>query len=130
MKRHLWLIQISRDHHLALRLARRAHRAAQSGDDAMIEACARQIVLDFPVFIEPHFRAEESGVLAALSASGETELVRRTLHEHARLRGLEAALTRPSAALLAEFSELMTSHVRFEERELLEAAQQRLFPDG
>lgn len=129
MKRHLWLIQLSRDHHLALRMARRAHRAAKSGDDAMIEACARQIGLDFPAFIEPHFRAEENGVLAALTASGETDLVRRTLHEHARLRGLEAALIRPSAGLLAEFSELMTAHVRFEERELLEAAQRRLFPD-
>lgn len=130
MKRHLWLVQLSRDHHLALRMARRAQLAAQSGDEAMVEACARQIVIDFPGFIEPHFRAEESGVLAALTASGETELVRRTLDEHARLRGLEAALIRPSAALLAEFSELMTSHVRFEERELLEAAQHRLFPDG
>ena len=129
MKRHLWLVQISRDHHLALRMARHARLAALSGDDTMVESCARRIGLDFPAFIEPHFRAEENGVLAALTVSGETELVRRALDEHSRLRGLEVALIRPSAALLAEFSGLMTAHVRFEERELLEVAQRRLFPD-
>jgi hypothetical protein len=130
VKRHLWLVQLSRDHHVALRLARRARLAAHSGDAGEIADCARQIVLDFPVWIEPHFRDEENGVLAALTASGERLLVARTLDEHARLRAFEFSLMRPSAPLLADFAGLMDAHVRFEERELLETAQRLLFPDG
>lgn len=130
MKRHLWLVQISRDHHIALRMARRARLAAQSGDPAAVAECARQIILDFPVWIDPHFRDEENGVLAALTAAGERILVARTLDEHARLRSFEASLMRPSAELLADFAGQMDAHVRFEERELLETAQRLLFPDG
>lgn len=70
--------------------------------------------------IDAHFVVEESILLPALRAVGAGELVSRTLEEHAAIR---EALGRGA---LGDFSELLTAHVRFEERELFPACEERL----
>lgn len=129
MKRHPALQDLSREHYDALKLARDGKAAALSGDAAGAAACGAHAARLFENEMEPHFREEESELLPFLAAAGEDELVRRTLAEHAELRALAAALRQPDAATLLRFAELLTAHVRFEERTLFEAAQAHGFGD-
>ena len=61
----------------------------------------------------------------ALRKVGETVLAERTLREHSSLRRL---INENHTDNLAAFSELLTAHIRFEEKELFETAQKRLPP--
>lgn len=128
MKRHAALLERSREHHIALKMARRARFACDAGLQAAIADAAKSITEAFHEHIEIHFQAEERDLLPALAAVGEEELVRRTLEEHAELRRLNAALAEPDGDTLARFASLLNDHVRLEERELFEVAQQRLYP--
>ena len=130
MKRHATLLQHSREHHTALRIARLARFAVDSGSPEAIAQTAATIVEQYPELIEAHFRSEEEGFLQQLKAIGQDELVARTLADHARLRELGQRLSQPDAATLAEFGTLLNDHVRFEERELFEIAQELLYPDS
>jgi hypothetical protein len=123
MKRHPDLLQLSREHYGALKLARDARRAAASGDASEIAALAQRVVQVFPVELDPHFCVEEQGILLLLAQAGQYELVARTLADHAELRRLVQALATPDADSLLRFADLLGAHVRFEEREVFEAAQ-------
>ena len=123
MKRHPDLLQLSREHHGALKLARDARCAAASGDAREIAALAQRVVQVFPVELDPHFCVEEQGILLLLAQAGQHELVARTLADHAELRRLTLALATPDADTLLHFADLLGAHVRFEEREVFEAAQ-------
>ena len=129
MKRHAALLELSREHHTALKLARVARFACDAGQDEAIAHASQKITEAFADELEPHFQDEEGDLLPALTAAGETELVQRTLDEHAELRELNRRLAEPDGETLARFATLLHDHVRFEERELFEAAQQRLYPD-
>lgn len=126
MKRHPDLLQLSREHYGALKLARDARRAAESGEPGAVAALAQRVVQVFPVELDPHFRIEEQGILLLLAQTGGHELVVRTLADHTELRRLAKALATPDADTLARFADLLAAHVRFEEREVFEAAQARL----
>ncbi|MDP2132013.1 MAG: hemerythrin domain-containing protein [Sulfuritalea sp.] len=126
MKRHPDLRQLSREHHGALKLARDAQRAAKSATADDVAALAQRVAQVFAAELDPHFRVEEQGILVLLAQSGEQSLVARTLTDHAELRRLAAALAQPAADTLLRFAELLAAHVRFEERELFEAAQAHL----
>lgn len=126
MKRHPALQDLSREHYDALKLARDASSAAKSGEIAAA-AFAAHVVRKFEQELEAHFREEESELLPFLSTAGDSELVWRTLAEHAELRALAAGLRQPDAATLLRFSERLAAHVRFEERTLFEQAQMRGF---
>lgn len=128
MKRHAALQQLSREHHIALKLARLARFACDSGNEAAILEASRTISEHFQEEIDAHFEREEIDLLPAMAAIGETELVRRTLAEHLELRTVSGQLQHPTAACLARFGQLLYDHVRFEERELFETAQLRLYP--
>lgn len=107
MKRHDALIGLSQDHHHALVLARRCASEELTWDE-MVRA--------FEEELEPHFQIEERMLLPAL---GDDPLVDRTLADHAAIR----AHVR-SRRSLVELGDLLREHVRFEERELFERAQQ------
>ena len=123
MKRHPDLLQLSREHHGALKLARGAGRAAASGDAREIGALAQRVAQVFPVELDPHFCIEEQGILVLLARAGQHALVARTLADHAELRRLAEVLATPDADSLLRFADLLGAHVRFEEREVFEAAQ-------
>lgn len=124
MKRHPALLQLSREHHTALKLSRQARQAVETGDPTSISTAARIIADIFPTELEPHFQEEERVLLPALAALGETALVEQTLAEHADLRHLAQQLTHDAdSGTLGRFGALLEQHVRFEERTLFESAQ-------
>ncbi len=126
MKRHPDLLQLSREHYGALKLARDARRTAASGDAREVAALAQRVVQVFPVELDPHFCIEEQGILLLLAQAGQHALVARTLADHAELRRLVQVLATPDADSLLHFADLLGAHVRFEEREVFEAAQASL----
>lgn len=130
MKRHPALLQHSRDHHHALKLARLARFAADSGAPPAIAEAVQAIAEQFPARLEPHFQEEEEGLLVRLAGAGQQELVRRTRDEHRLLRELDERLRAQPDDLVAlsSFATLLHDHVRFEERELFEIAQTLLYP--
>ncbi|AXT47540.1 MULTISPECIES: hemerythrin domain-containing protein [Chromobacterium] len=123
MKRHPALQELSREHHHALKMARQARLAAESGDperQAQLAAALRAWSADA---LERHFAEEETALLPRLAQTEHAALAARALDEHRRLRELIAELATPQAAALARFAQLMEAHVRFEERELFERFQ-------
>jgi hemerythrin-like domain-containing protein len=123
MQRHPALRSLSSDHHSGLVLARKARQAA-NGDAHDQAHIWSKVVNRFEVELEPqHFRLEEEVLLPAMQLAGETALVERTLIEHAALR---RPIADDQTENLARFADLLTAHIRFEEKELFERAQQLL----
>ena len=120
MKRRPALRQLSREHHGALALALRITRA---GDATTVARLMATVPDFFTLELEPHFRDEEAHLLPGLAAAGAHALVRRTLEEHHRLRGLAARVAAGDAASLSQFGEALRAHVRFEEHELFPTAE-------
>lgn len=127
MKRDANLQDLSRDHHHALVLARRAERAAETGSDEEVASMWEAIAHAFDSDLGPHFDVEEQQLLPPLEAAGEDELVGRTRSDHQRLRAL-CAQTGDERERLRRFGELLREHVRFEESELFPTAEKVLEP--
>jgi hemerythrin-like domain-containing protein len=123
MRRDPRLRPLSRDHYHALVLARFIGAiCARDGMDAHAVEVVRE---RFAVEITPHFRVEET-LLVALEGHGVDHLVARTRKDHATmLRMLEDALAKRTSCM-CELGELLAEHVRFEERELYPACEQLL----
>lgn len=128
MKRHPGLIRLSREHHSALALAKRARRFGGETTEAAAGLLA-EVAQAFAVELEPHFLAEESGLLAALDAAGQAALAERALADHQALRALARRLAAGDTASLCRFGEVLEAHVRFEERELFPHAESILPPE-
>jgi hemerythrin-like domain-containing protein len=124
MKRAAALIELSREHHEALVLARRACTAAP-GSDAAVALC-EQLLRRWAAQFEPHFAHEEQALLPALEAAGLADAAARVRAEHARLRALAARLRAGDLAALAPWGDAMQAHVRHEERELFPLAERTL----
>lgn len=116
MKRSQKLIKLSREHHAALVLARRAQTKAQNID------VITKLMADFPSRwnneLVPHFAEEECMLVPRLQAEGSSPLAERLLQDHDRLRLLSARIVSGESSVLPEFGKLLSGHVRFEEREL------------
>jgi hypothetical protein len=121
------LRRLSSDHHHALVLALDARRASDAGTETVADGWDR-VLAAFSRDLDPHFAVEESILLPALEAAGQAPLAERTRREHAQLRALAASRAEDPRARLASFAALLEAHVRFEERELFEAAQRSLAP--
>jgi len=123
MRRDLRLRELSRDHHHALVLARFIQ--AMCVRDCLTEDALAIVRERFTSEIVPHFHIEET-LLSALEGAGVDSLVERTRSEHATMLRLleEAGATDPSP--LRELARLLVEHVRFEERELYPACEERL----
>ena len=124
MKRDARLRGLSSDHHHALVLARSLaeNKRVWTQDDGA------DLGRRFAGELEPHFRVEEDLLLPALRRTGAPALVDRTVEDHAFLRSrVEAARSGDGGAARA-FAERLRDHVRFEERELFPACEERL-PD-
>lgn len=127
MKRSPALLQLSREHHTALVLAKRAQGMNPENTEAVLRFMA-QTVETFTRELEPHFQNEETRLLPALERVGEVDLVKRTLTEHEELRRLVSQLRAADTASLSRFGATLEAHVRFEERELFEVAEAVLSP--
>jgi hemerythrin-like domain-containing protein len=116
MKRSQTLIKLSREHHAALVLARRAKKSAP-GSDAVV-----QLMADFQARwnegLVPHFAEEEATLLPRIVAAGANPFAERLRADHDRLRELAAHIIAGRADVLTEFGNLLSNHVHFEEHEL------------
>ncbi len=113
MKRHDRLVDLSREHHAALSLARRL-RMAPASPGAATEAVAA--VEKLRIDLEFHFDEEEVRLLPVLWRCGRSDLAERLCAEHVELRSLLAQAVQGRA--LDCLGRLLESHVRFEEREM------------
>ena len=115
MKRAPPLIQLSREHHAALVLAKRARACA--GDTATGSALLARINAEDRSDLLSHFATEERELPGPLVPIAP-ELILRLFDEHARLRALLVRIGNGDISALQPFGDLLAAHVRFEEREL------------
>lgn len=123
MRRHPSLMQLSREHHAALRLALYCRTVAKNSDEVTYSHACCEIAALFKAELEPHFYVEETQLLPVLSGLGETGMVARTLAEHHMLRHLADGIGQGNRTALELFADALVDHVRFEERELFQKAQ-------
>lgn len=129
MKRITELHKLSADHHLGLVIARRAKLAVEGKEGYTVPGMWEEIERKFPVELEPHFRIEEDYLMPALEATGEKVMIERLRDDHLVLRTAVQPGGDRTAAALKVFAERLEKHIRFEERELFEVAQERLGTD-
>jgi hemerythrin-like domain-containing protein len=128
MLRNKNLIPLSHQHHHALALCVRIDRAIQAGE-VDLAAWQEEIRLSFDQEIQYHFAAEEKELFPVATQFPELQpLVNQLLTEHATLRQFfsQANSGDLDIARLNSFAELLSSHIRKEERQLFEGLQQRL----
>lgn len=124
-RRHEALVPLTHDHHHALAQARRLKDVA--GMES--ESDRRNVTNDFVNFYfgraVRHFHEEEELFFAPLIDDAEGhDLVVRAVSEHLRLHAMVRTMKRQLSDgeadpdLLGKISDLMTEHVRFEEKEL------------
>lgn len=120
------LIPLSHQHHNALALCVLSRRAlAADSTPGSVAKVARRVIDRYELELVNHFEIEEQVLFPACAP---LPLVERLLAEHRAIETLVAQLrTAPSAALLEQFFELLSGHIRREEKELFEEAQ-RILP--
>lgn len=138
MKRDKNLHPLSWDHHAALTsvVFTRKHLKAGAGIERL-QQVAREYATFYELGLLPHFRHEEEWLLPRFlrhTDANDTDVV-RLLTDHVRLHrlildvadanGSNGDLVAPLAAL----TDLLESHVRFEERELFPKIEAALTPD-
>jgi hemerythrin-like domain-containing protein len=124
------LRNLSEDHHYGLVLARKAKRAGAGEGDLSSADVWTEIETQFKEELEPHFQIEESLIAPPLEIQGESRLAKQLYEEHEALRQFLVPGSERTAADLRRFGELLEKHIRFEERELFEAAQNSLSPEA
>ncbi|QLG87118.1 hemerythrin domain-containing protein [Chitinibacter bivalviorum] len=117
MRRDAQLIDLSREHYSALKLAKQLRQA----DAGTVQLKMSLLEQAMPA-LERHFQEEESTLLQQLAQFGETALIERLLDEHRQLRQLQQHASDQES--LAQFGQLLEQHVRFEERSVFATLQQ------
>ena len=114
MRRSPELAPLSRDHHVALEHALRLRRASEDDVAAVVAA-----LLAFLVGPGRSHFAQEEELLAPEVPTGRADLAQRMLDEHVEILHRAERLGRdPCVTGARALGELLTRHVRFEEREL------------
>ena len=126
MKRSPHLRSLSVEHQSALSIATRVERAAHSAATSDLHVWEIEIERYWRTELLAHFTVEERIWLPALASAGLGPYTQRALSEHRELATLATDRSMPLRERLARFASLLQAHVRFEERELFEAAQRAL----
>lgn len=124
MKRAEALVPLSRQHHEALVLARRACEPERPGAEPV--ALREHLLERAAAHFEPHFTLEEQVLLPALVAAGAADDAAEVLRQHEDLRALMARLRAGELAALPLWGEAMMRHVKWEERTLFPRAERLL----
>jgi hemerythrin-like domain-containing protein len=134
-RRHDSLVPLSHDHHHALAHARRLEDAALINDKSVRRRATDDFINFYLGSLLRHFREEEELFFAPLIDHEDAQaLVMRAVTDHLRVHALARDLKRDlvdgraAPSRLRKLSNLLTAHVRFEERELLPLVE-RLVPD-
>ena len=119
------LIPLSQQHHNGLALCVLTRRAlAQDSSAENIAKQARRAIDRYEIELVNHFEIEEQ---VLFPACGPVPMVAELIADHRALEALIGQLrTAPTAALLEQFCELLSKHIRREENELFEQAQRVL----
>lgn len=138
IQRHEALRPLSRDHHLALQLARGVQANASAHLRAELPTARRELVAHVQrVFAEElaaHFDVEDRVLAPAVAGKApDLDRVRNEIEaEHAELGALAARLSDPALddaaidAALDRFGRMLEGHVRREEREYYQRIQEVL----
>ena len=124
MKRSAALLGLSREHHEALVLARRASTADPRSETARGQRT--HLLTRWAEQFEPHFALEEAVLLPALAAAGEAGPAAEALSQHAGLRHLFERVRDGDMPALPAWGDAMLAHVHFEERALFPLAERTL----
>jgi hemerythrin-like domain-containing protein len=125
MRRDPSLIPLSHQHHngLALCVLTRRSLGRDSSPDNLAKL-ARRVINRYELELTNHFQIEEHVLFPACAPSA---LIDRLIGEHRTIERLVEQLRHaPSSALLEQFCELISTHIRREEHELFEQAQKTL----
>jgi hemerythrin-like domain-containing protein len=125
MLRDASLIPLSHQHHngLALCVLTRRSLAADSSKEN-VARLAKRAIDRFEIELINHFQIEEQ---VLFPACGPMPIIAELLREHRAMEALvERLRTDPSAEVLEEFCELLSSHIRREEKDLFEEVQRTL----
>lgn len=110
------LLILSREHHAALVLARKAKKAIAHDDASIAQATIASIEAYWRDVMAQHFAKEEQ-LLRAESKKLDEKSIARIFSDHAELEMLCChSCELDVMKRLQRFADLMVSHVRFEER--------------
>ena len=125
MLRDASLIPLSKQHHNALVLCVTTRRTLARGAATEIVAqLARKAIDRYELELVNHFEIEEQ---VLFPVCGSLPLIAQLLAEHRSLGAMIARLREaPSRELLEEFCDLLSTHIRREERQLFEEIQRSL----
>jgi hemerythrin-like domain-containing protein len=121
MKRAAELVALSRQHHEALVLARRAREPQRPG--AQPQALRAHLIARWAAHFEPHFACEERVLLPALATAGAGEDAAAALAQHTQLRQLMQRIAQGELAALPLWGDAMQRHVKWEEQHLFPRAE-------
>ena len=119
------LIPLSQQHHNGLALCVLTRRAlAQDSSPENIAKQARRAIDRYEIELVNHFEIEEQ---VLFPACGPLPIIAELIADHRAMETLIDQLrAAPTAALLEQFCELLSKHIRREETELFEQAQRVL----
>jgi hemerythrin-like domain-containing protein len=126
------LVPLSRQHHDALALCVLTRRSLQEDpSSANIVALTQRAIEFHELELTHHFEIEEQTLFPAIGSTlGSLPLIDELIADH---RNVEAIIVQmgiqPGDSLLAEFTGLLSRHIRREESELFEDIQRRLSPE-
>ncbi|MEE9429623.1 MAG: hemerythrin domain-containing protein [Melioribacteraceae bacterium] len=118
MKRNINLVNLSSEHHDGLVIALRIKKAVTTLKNFKVIVDYIEHLWDS---LKHHFEQEEENFLTHKNIAPNNKLIKRMLDEHKQFEQIVNKLSLESETIkenLLEFSELLTNHIRFEEREL------------
>lgn len=123
MKRSPELQPLSHDHFEGLHFAAVLTRECEADEEA--DGCAASVAAFWANHLLPHFEAEEELIVPILDdvAPAMADRIRR---EHQKIRSLVEQITVTPVSWdngLSRFPDVLTAHIRFEEREAFPAAE-------
>jgi hemerythrin-like domain-containing protein len=128
MLRDKSLVPLSRQHQHALALCVRINRAPLASERE-VQAWQVEVEQHFALEIQHHFAAEEKDVFPVARQHAElVPLVEELLAEHVRLREFfaQARVRSLEGPALRQFAEMLSAHIRKEERQLFEEMQKQM----
>jgi hemerythrin-like domain-containing protein len=123
------LIPLSQQHHNGLALCVLTERALRADrSEATVRQLATKAIDRYEIELTNHFDIEEQLLFPLIERElGKMKIIAELIADHRTLEGMiEQMRATPSAKLLESFCDLLRRHIRREENELFQDAQQQL----
>lgn len=132
MLRDAALIPLSQQHHNGLALCVLTERALHADcSEATVRQLAAKAIDRYEIELTNHFAIEEQLLFPLIERElGRTRILDDLIADHRALESMISEMRgEPTAELLERFCDLLRRHIRREENELFQDAQQRLPAD-